>query len=564
MKRLLIFISFCFCLPIFAKTAERTLALEIQGIDSEPLVSITQKLEALHQTNALKDMSIDALQSQIHEALQPYGYFKAQVQIESNHQNKLLITINKGPRVIISQLSITLIGEGRNDQALQNTLQQLPLKTGMPLLTEQYSTAKQQLISTAENEGYLRSSFKKANILINLQTNSAQITLLFDTGQRLYFGPVRFYSETLSPAFLQRYVPFKTGEPYSQEKFLFLNTQLSNSPYFKRVTAKPEIGAGTSVPIAVETKPVPKVTYTLSAGYGTDTGLRGRAGMQVVPINNKGHTLNTLIQGSMTQNLLQAQYRIPGKNPNTSDYSITGKASTLNYDSGYSNAGLVSVNHRQNLSHLQRNLSINGLIERFYYNQQQSTEKNLLFPKANFNFNNRVSPLFSPSGYSVSLNVLGAYQDFFSDLSFIQTTIDAKAAYTIEPIALRVYVHGLFGITQMQNINQLPLSLATLLGGVDTLKGYAFNSIGPGKYTQYLGIELQKETFRKWYLLTFFDAGTVYNPDARIMNYDIGVGLMWVSPIGPIKLGLAQPVDNALERIGGNNPRLFIQMGTDL
>lgn len=38
---------------------------------------------------------------------------------------------------------------------------------------------------------------------------------------------------------------------------------------------------------------------------------------------------------------------------------------------------------------------------------------------------------------------------------------------------------------------------------------------------------------------------------------------MWVSPIGPIKVGLAQAVNHQMERIG-HNPRLVISMGPDL
>lgn len=38
---------------------------------------------------------------------------------------------------------------------------------------------------------------------------------------------------------------------------------------------------------------------------------------------------------------------------------------------------------------------------------------------------------------------------------------------------------------------------------------------------------------------------------------------MWVSPIGPIKVGLAQTINNRGQR-DGNNPRLVISMGPDL
>jgi translocation and assembly module TamA len=101
------------------------------------------------------------------------------------------------------------------------------------------------------------------------------------------------------------------------------------------------------------------------------------------------------------------------------------------------------------------------------------------------------------------------------------------------------------------------------LGGTDNLKAYSFNSIGPGKIITYGGFEIQKEFKKNWYLVGFYDAGDVYNPSIKNIQYNIGGGLMWVSPIGPIKVGLAQAVNNKMERIG-HNPRLVISMGPDL
>lgn len=45
--------------------------------------------------------------------------------------------------------------------------------------------------------------------------------------------------------------------------------------------------------------------------------------------------------------------------------------------------------------------------------------------------------------------------------------------------------------------------------------------------------------------------------------YDAGGGLMWVSPIGPIKVGLAQAINSRWQR-DSHSPRLVISMGPDL
>lgn len=72
--------------------------------------------------------------------------------------------------------------------------------------------------------------------------------------------------------------------------------------------------------------------------------------------------------------------------------------------------------------------------------------------------------------------------------------MDIKAAMRIEPLRLRLYGHAIQGVTAINNINQQPVSLALLLGGMDNLKAFGFNSIGPGRILSYGGFEIQKET----------------------------------------------------------------------
>ena len=131
-------------------------------------------------------------------------------------------------------------------------------------------------------------------------------------------------------------------------------------------------------------------------------------------------------------------------------------------------------------------------------------------------------------------------------------------------IRTRFYVHAMQGFTQINEINQLPLSLALLLGGAENLRGYNFNSIGPGKVTSYAGIEIQKETFNKLFLVVFFDSGDVYDPGLKATKYDAGVGIMWVSPIGPIKVEVAQAMSQQFQRMPNQGPKLVVNMGPDL
>ncbi|MFO8700853.1 BamA/TamA family outer membrane protein [Legionella pneumophila serogroup 2] len=549
------------CFPLFAQD-KKTGLFEIYGIKGKVLANVETRLDELSQIKPLSQFTSTELQDQINKAIQPFGYFNAEISI-NNLNNKIIIKIHPGAQIRIASIKAELTGDGAQNPLLRKTLKELSLHIGDPLFSEQYEKAKQNIINSAENMGYLHGVFKKAEILVDERKKTAQITLIFDTGPQYYFGQVQFDPTYISPQLLHRFVPFHPGQPYATDQILKLNDYLSNSGYFSSVLVKHQITDAQTVPVIVHLQPVPKYSYSFGLGYGTDTGVRGKAALNVIPVNRQGHKFNAVAQGSFRQNALQAQYVIPGKDPVTDQYALTGNFSNLNYNAGYSNATLLSLSQLHNVNQFQRTLSLNALYESFHYSQQPNTDQFLLYPKANITLSKTKNLLFSPSGYNITFNALGANKAVLSHLNFGQLSLDAKAALTLDSLHLRLYGHTIQGITAINDINELPLSLALLLGGTDNLKAYSFNSIGPGKIITYGGFEIQKEFKKNWYLVGFYDAGDVYNPSIKNIQYNIGGGLMWVSPIGPIKVGLAQAVNNKMERIG-HNPRLVISMGPDL
>lgn len=562
MKKLTYLLLVIACFPLFAQS-NKVASFAIYGVSGKILTNIETLLNELKQIKPLNTFNQTELQSQINKAIQPFGYFNTEVRTHHINNQKIIINIKLSPQTRIASIKIELCGEGAQNPLLQKTLKELPLRLGDTLYSNQYEQAKQNIINSAENMGYLHGVYKKAEILIDEQKRTAQITLIYDTGPQYYFGQIQFDPTYISPELLHRFVPFQPGQPYATDQVLKFNDSLSNSGYFSSVLVKPQITDAQTVPVKVHLQPVSKYSYSFGLGYGTDTGVRGKAALHVTPVNRQGHKFNAVAQGSFRQNALQAQYLIPGKNPVTDQYALTGNFSNLNYNVGYSNATLLSLSQLHNTDQFQRALSLNTLYESFHYSLQPNTDQFLLYPKMNFTFSKTKNLLFSPSGYNITFSALGANKAVLSHLSFGQLSLDAKAALTLDFLRLRLYGHTIQGITGINDINQLPLSLALLLGGTDNLKAYSFNSIGPGKIITYGGLEVQKEFKKDWYLVGFYDAGDVYNPSVKNIQYDIGGGLMWVSPIGPIKVGLAQAVNSQLER-AGHNPRLVISMGPDL
>lgn len=557
---------FLCCMP-FTLHAAKLSGLNLTGLVGEPLLNVQHRLSELYTDPSFHQASFDTLRTQVAKALYPYGYFKPQISVHAGRgQDTIDIEVVLGAPLRITTFTLRVTGEGAKNTDIQQAVRDLPIKIGDPLNSLLYEKAKDNLLSTAEQQGYLHASFATSKIVIDPVLYTANVMLLFHTGPQYYFGPIRFNKTSISPQLLHRYVPFQYGQPYSTDQILALNRNLVGSGYFNAVNVSPDLNAKGTVPVDVSLDPVKRVNYSVGAGFGTDTGPRGRLGLSVIPVNQSGHTFNAVAQGSFEENALQAQYNIPGANPMTDHYSLNGGYSNLNYNAGHSNSALFGVAQQHVLPHFQRTLSLNALHERYNYTFTGFTavEETVLYPKGVFTWSKTSDALFSPSGYNVTLNGLGASSALLSQVSLAQVSMNAKAAYTYERLRTRFYAHAIQGYSAINHINQLPLSLAFLLGGAENLKGYSFNSIGPGKVMSYAGIQIQKETVHQLFLIGFYDVGDVYDPMNAETKYDAGIGIMWVSPVGPIKVEVAQAINRQGQRMHDHSPKLVINMGPDL
>ena len=120
-------------------------------------------------------------------------------------------------------------------------------------------------------------------------------------------------------------------------------------------------------------------------------------------------------------------------------------------------------------------------------------------------------------------------------------------------------VHGEFGwITELDNDDPVPLYERFFLGGIDSLRGFDFADVGPkdendevigGLKYVLANVELMFPLVEKLGMrgVVFFDAGNAYegNESLDITNLrtDVGAGVRWNSPLGPLRVELGYNLD---------------------
>lgn len=442
-----------------------------------------------------------------------------------------------GSTLPITHVDLALSGPGKSDPELQKIITHFPLKSGQYFQTEAYEKAKNLLFQTANNQGYLQATLTDHQVRVNLKTNSAVIILHLNTGPRFYFGPITFSQTPFSHDFLERFLTFHQGEPFSSNTLLTFQRNLNKSHYFQQVIVMPNIQHATNnqVPVHV-TLDMPKAKqYNAGLGYGTFTGPRLTLGADYRRIGDSGQHFTTQIKLSSVLSGLAFKYFIPGKNPLTDQYTLSADAQKFIPKNGESFSEKFSGSYMKTLQEWQHTISLNYLIERFQVESDPSKVSRILYPSytlSRIKVDNMIDPR---NGTTFNFTLQGANEHIISSSSFVQS--DIKGKYIFSPTDLsRIIVRGDLGYTAVNDLDKLPLTLRFFAGGLNSVRGYAFSSIGPGRYLETASVEAQHRIYGDFSGAVFYDVGTATNHFNDYLYRGEGVGVIYHSIIGPVQL----------------------------
>ncbi|MCC6134416.1 MAG: autotransporter assembly complex protein TamA [Candidatus Contendobacter sp.] len=560
-----------------------TLTVTVEGLDGPLRDNVLAALElnrfagkAAPEESRLRWLHNDAIR-QINEALQPFGYFQPVIDATLERTTDGWIAqyrIQPGPPLKITTVDVQILGEGGNDPAFQKLLTKLPFAAGQVLDQIQYEQFKQNLESLATERGYFEARLVERAIQVNLQTNEAVIRLHFDTGPRYRFGAIAFKQDVLSLKLLERYPQFKPGDPYDANDLLKLQSDLGSTPYFSQVQVNaPPDAASDTAPVEVELEPGKRYKYSAGLGYGTDTGPRGRLKMEQRRLNRRGHHAEEEILLSTVKSLIGLNYMIPGKNPTTDEYALTAGYINQNYENQDYELSTIGGGWRRQDGDWLKNFNLSYQYER-YQNPDSTdnfatTDSLLLIPAVNWTWIDADDRLNPTRGLLFGFELRGAATELLSDTTFAQGALHLKGVYAFNDTS-RIIARSDVGATVIDGgIDALPTSLRFFAGGDASVRGYAYNSIGPtdaegdvigGKNLLIASLEYEHRIWDGWSLAAFVDSGDAFDGASPEMKTGVGLGVRWRSPVGPVRLDFA----SGLDRPPGDTFRFSFSIGPDL
>ncbi|MBS0350342.1 MAG: BamA/TamA family outer membrane protein [Proteobacteria bacterium] len=596
MKKLILPIALFFLLAAIWPTAwaenQPSIKIQVQGI-SDPLKGkIMNMLAGRSQAlpTPLTEESIKRFYKEsttyVRTGLEPYGYFEPQISTNLYHSGNtwtMTYSINTGPVIRITHVDLKISGGGAADPAFIALYQTIPVKVGQSLNVDNYQKAKDALFNLAADRGYFSAKMSLSQIVINKNNRQASIILHFDTGPRYRFGETLFPPSDLNSKFLQKFLRYKQGDYYSSELVQKTQQVLAGSGYFTQtiVTPLPNQAQNYQVPIKIELTPVKPQTYTFGLGYGTDTGPRGTLGFNWIPVNSYGHHINVLARGSYINvkgsarqnNNINASYIIPGSDPATDFYTINTGYGNIVQETGKANSFKTSISYSTRFDRSwQEVLALTYLDENYQLPGTPYILANVLYPNGHWQYTYNLSShqQIVDNGISGSFDVAGATKAVISKTDFLQGKLGIKALGTFDPTNTRFLFHGAVGQTVVgkNELDNIPLTLQLFAGGPTTIRGYKYNSIGPGRNLVIASGEIQQKVYSNWYIAGFLDSGAVSGSDASINNnfngrylFGAGAGAVLLTPIGSVEVSLARPV---FDPRNGKTWQLEFSVGTEL
>ncbi|MEQ7922673.1 autotransporter assembly complex family protein [Xanthomonas sp. WHRI 1810A] len=522
---------------------------------------------------ALERFSVGAVE-QAQKAAQALGYYQAQIETEiktSGNAPRLVLHVQPGEPIHLRNVTLRIDGPASQLKAFK-----LPksdaLKTGAVLNHGHYDDAKRLIQNQAARYGFFNGRFTTQRLSVDPRAGVADIELVYDSGPRFSLGKVSFSGDApFDDDLLKRMVPFKENTPYDSELIAELNQAMQASGYFEgvRVDATPTSAQGQVIPVEVQLETRKPRTMGLGLGYSTDVGPRAKANWTRHWVNAQGHSYGAEMELSAPRQNVGLWYDVPLDPPLTDKLRFAGGYQYEEIADTDSLSKLLTVGpewHSKLPSGWERVISLKWQREEYRLGNDAGLST-LLMPGISYSYlrsDNRIDPR---NGYRLQFDTQVAKEGLGSDANLVYGTALVKGLTTVwqnHRFLGRVQVGG----SATNGYKSIPPSLRFFAGGDQSVRGYDYQSLSPensdgdkigGRYMVSASAEYQYSIAEKWRIATFVDQGNSFNNlELPSLKTGVGIGIRWVSPVGPLRLDLA----HALDDDGGI--RLHFSMGPEL
>jgi outer membrane protein insertion porin family len=475
----------------------------------------------------------------------------------------IYITINltEGEKYTISKVSVS--GDTRIPKAEIEKLVQM--KTGDTFSRKNMTETSKKIAERLGQEGY---AFANVNALPDIDKEKHQVSFNFmvDPGQRVYIHRINVSGNNKTrDEVIRREFRQTEGDWFDVEKIKKSKQRIDKLDFFSEVNIEtPAVqGAADYVDVNVAVKEKSTGSVTVGAGFSSGEGLVLTGSVTQANLFGTGNYLTTQINTGKVNQVYSVSYT----NPYFTDDGVsrgfdiykrnTDSQSTAisQYSSHTLGGGVrfgVPIGEEETISY---GLAIErtqlGLFAtsparlKDYVNTSGTTNSNLL-GTIGWGRDSLNSAIYTTEGTMQRAVAEIALPVF--DIRYYKLDYQHQWFHPLSK-DITLLLHGEAGIAGGYGGKQLPFFKNFYAGGPGSVRGYDANSLGPRDVTDaFVGgprrVLVNEKSVR---LSGFVDGGAVYGPGdlpgSAGMRYSVGVAVTWISPVGPIKISYAVPIN---------------------
>lgn len=581
----LLWLAFMFsCFSPIAGYGQTSLAYEvaITGVEDPELVS---QLKEISDTFALQERTLprlSLLQRRVNEDkelflkwLRAKGFYAAEVAAAIDQDAipvRVTFRIDKGPAFFLD--SVSFLVSGQEPLELPEA-KKLGLAVDQPFRTADLLNGEKELLRHLKSRGFPFPEISSRRIVVDHATQRVSVNLEVKPGPLATFGPTEIIGlESVKEEFVLNMIPWKQGDPFNGEFLEEAQGRLIASKVFStaRLSTPQGLDEQGSLPVTVTVTEREHRTFGVGVSYKTDEGFGTGINWEHRNILHGGEQLG-----------FSAVY---------SDFTVSGEAGFLKpfflrkdqtlrlsaklaedtpdaYTSKYIKTG---AGVRRELS---KELWVGGGIN-FKPSKVTQLEETNRFSYFSFPFGleyDTSDVLLDPTrGYRLGLQA-ALYEDPFKpNPTFVKGSIRLRRYVQIlksPSLVLAGAVNG--GALAGGESDEIPADERFYAGGGGSIRGYAYQSVGPriedtpvgGRSVVEVSLEWRLKLTDRFGLVAFLDGGNAFEssyPDfSEGLLWGAGAGIRYYTPIGPFRFDIAFPLDRR-EGID-DNFQIYISIG---
>lgn len=472
---------------------------------------------------------------------------------------QVTIAVEPGPRFALGYYQVTYRGPVPDIGAL-DAERDLGLVSGAPAESAAIVEAERRLLRRHANSGYPFAKVQDDRFVIDRASRTLNASVVLDAGSNVAFGPLQIAGlELVDEAYLRRLIAWRPGTQYDPRVLEKARETVSKTGLFTAVIFKPAetADAAGQVPVTLEVTERPRRSLGFGVGFSTDETFDVDVFWEHRNWSGEGENLRLEARATEVQQEASVRFAKPNfrKLGQTLIASTTGRHEDSDAFNGWSITQFIGA---ERLLSPGLTFTSGPVFEVSRIDDQQETDSFALVGfSMDLNYDSRDDPLDPSEGWHLGIKSEPFVSVFKESTQFWSNEATAATYYSLDDEGWIVLAgRATLGAIVGDSDQGIPANRRFYAGGAGSVRGYEFRTVGPldaeddplgGRSIAVINLETRIRVTEQFGIVPFLDGGQVYEDPWIDLGEELlwagGLGLRYFSPIGPLRLDVAMPIN---------------------